>query len=670
VRKLLVANRGEIARRVFSTAKAMGISTVAVFSDPDAYAPHVTAADESVRLPGATSTETYLCIERIIDAATAAGADAIHPGYGFLSENAGFARACARAGITFVGPSPEAIDAMASKIAAKQLMAAAGVPTLPSVTVAPGEDPGVAASDLAFPVLVKAAFGGGGRGMRIARAPEELPSAIVTAQQEAAAAFGDGTVFLERYVPNPRHIEVQIMADRHGNVFSLFERECSIQRRYQKIIEECPSPAVDASLRAQLCQAAESAARAINYVGAGTVEFVVDPAGDFFFLEVNTRLQVEHPVTEMVTGLDLVELQLRVARGEILSLAPEMHGHAIEARLYAEDVAAGFAPVNGVLTRFELPALPGVRIDAGYDTGSTVSIYYDAMLAKVIAHGESREVARARLGDALRRARVHGLPSNRELLIGILEHDEFRRGRTDTGFLERHAPAELAGEHRDPVPYAIAAALAAQAARRGAARVQPTIPSGWRNVRSGLTTTSYQHADRTIEIGYSLTRSGVEVQVDGRPLPEVDVWSATATAVDLSVGGIRQQFEVHASGTLIHVDGAGDAVALHELDRLPLAALDVPPGSSLAPLPGSVVSVAVQPGDQVTAGQLLVVLEAMKMQHTVVSSEPGVVSTVLVEVGAQVESGQTLVVVDAADVGAASAPPDGSVAGRRAGQFS
>jgi acetyl/propionyl-CoA carboxylase alpha subunit len=442
------------------------------------------------------------------------------------------------------------------------------------------------------------------------------------------------------------------MADRHGHVYSLFERECSIQRRYQKIIEECPSPAVDAGLRAELCRAAESAARAIDYVGAGTVEFVLDAAGDFFFLEMNTRLQVEHPVTEMVTGLDLVELQIRVARGEALDLTPELRGHAIEGRLYAEDVTANFAPVNGRLTRFELPTAltaPGVRVDAGYESGSTVSIYYDAMLAKVIAHGSDREVARARLVEALRRCRISGLPTNRELLIGVLEHEDFRQCKTDTGFLDRHDLAELSGQRVDPLPYAVAAALAAQAARRSAAPVQRTIPSGWRNVRSAPIQVSYQFGDRTLDVGYSATRSGVEIWVDGQPLADVEVWSVTDAHVDLTISGLRQQFDIYAADRQVQVDGPYGSLTLQELDRLPIAPVEIPAGSSVAPLPGSVVEVAVRPGDRVKAGQLLVVLEAMKMRHSVASSEDGVVSSVMVEVGAQVESGQALVVVEPHD---------------------
>jgi acetyl/propionyl-CoA carboxylase alpha subunit len=485
--------------------------------------------------------------------------------------------------------------------------------------------------------------------MRIARASDDLAKAIEIAQQEAAAAFGNGTVFLERYVTDPRHIEVQIMADQHRHVFSLFERECSIQRRYQKIIEECPSPVVDAALRSELCRAAEDAARAIDYVGAGTVEFVLDPSGEFFFLEVNTRLQVEHPVTELVTGLDLVELQIRVARGEALDLVPEMHGHAIEARLYAEDVTAGFAPVSGRLTRFDLSTTLGVRVDAGYETGSTVSVYYDAMLAKVIAHGSDREMARARLAEALRRCRISGLSTNRDLLIGVLEHEEFRRGDTDTGFLDRHDLADLSGQQVDPLPYAIAAALAAAAARRSSAPVQRSIPSGWRNVRSAPTTTAYQHRARTLDVGYVLTRSGVEIEVDGQPVDDVTLWSATDARVDLTVCGVRQQFDVHADGAQVQVDGPYGSLTLQELDRLPIAAIDVAAGSSVAPLPGSVVEVTVRPGDEVAAGDVLVVLEAMKMRHSVASSEAGVVSSVMVAVGAQVERGQTLVVVEPHD---------------------
>ncbi len=418
-RKLLIANRGEIAARIMRTAHGLGIATVAVFSDPDADAPYVTMADEAVRLPGAAPADTYLRGEAIIAAAVKAGADAVHPGYGFLSENAAFARACADAGLVFVGPRPDTITAMGDKVAAKAIMAAAGVPVLPGVTITGAEDLAAAAAEVAYPLLVKAAYGGGGRGMRLVRDPAELAEAVTGARSEAASAFGDGTVFLERFVTDPRHVEVQILGDHAGTVVHLFERECSIQRRYQKILEECPSPAVGGELRAALTKAAVAAGQAIGYVGAGTVEFVLDRDGSFYFLEVNTRLQVEHPVTEEVTGLDLVELQLRIAEGE--PLPPEVRearisGHAIEARLYAEDVPAGFLPVTGTLHRFALPPAPGIRVDTGVADGTVVGPHYDAMLAKVIGHGRSRADAARRLARALGEAEIHGVTTNRDLL--------------------------------------------------------------------------------------------------------------------------------------------------------------------------------------------------------------------------------------------------------------
>ncbi|MHB1584046.1 MAG: acetyl-CoA carboxylase biotin carboxylase subunit, partial [Acidimicrobiales bacterium] len=452
------------------TARRLSIGTVAVYSDADVGAPHVAEADEAVRLPGRASADTYLDIDRLVSAAKATGATAVHPGYGFLSENADFARACETAGLVFVGPPPEAIEAMASKVAAKRLMADAGVPVLESVEVSSAEDVAAAGERLGWPVLVKAAFGGGGRGMRVVASGDEAAAAFDGAAAEAGSAFGDPTLFVERFVPSPRHVEVQVFGDRHGTVVHLFERECSIQRRYQKVIEECPSPAVDEPLRQALGDAAVAAAAAIGYVGAGTVEFVLDADRRFFFLEVNTRLQVEHPVTEAVTGLDLVALQLTVAAGDPLPAElgrPSRRGHAIEARLYAEDVARGFLPVTGTVERFEVPEVDGVRVDRGVEAGSVVSTHYDAMLAKVIAWAPTRRLAARRLADTLRRARLHGVTTNRDLLVGVLEHPEFVAGRTDTGFLERHDPVALAAGSAaaDRLLHAAAAALAASAAR-------------------------------------------------------------------------------------------------------------------------------------------------------------------------------------------------------------
>src|SRR4051812_23254573 len=566
IRKLLVANRGEIAARIIRTARAMDIATVAVFSDPDADAPFVAAADEAVRLPGATPGDTYLRGELIVAAARATGADAVHPGYGFLSENAGFARACADAGLVFVGPSPEAIETMGSKTTAKERMAAAGVPTLPGAVIgARGElDEQAlrrAGDGIGYPLLVKAAFGGGGRGMRIVRAPEELAEAVAGARREAASAFGDGTVFLERFVERPRHVEVQVFGDTHGTVVSLFERECSIQRRYQKIVEEAPSPAVTPELRSELGAAAVAAAKAIDYVGAGTVEFVLAPDGRFFFLEVNTRLQGEHPVTELVTGLDLVRVQLQVADGEPLPdevTGASIDGHAVEVRLYAEDVPAGFLPATGTVHRFAVPALPGLRVDAGVADGSVVSTYYDPMLAKVIAHGPTRDAACRTLARALVDARVHGVTTNRDLLVGVLREAEFRRGAIDTGYLERHDPTEIARNpdaDRAVRVHALAAALAAAAERRTVARVQATIPAGWRNVPNADASASFTAGDRYVEVAYRFGRDGVRARVDGERL-DVSVGDVTADRVTLTVDGVRRTVDVHRVGDTSFCDSA------------------------------------------------------------------------------------------------------------------
>jgi propionyl-CoA carboxylase alpha chain len=651
IRKLLVANRGEIAARVMRTAHALGISTVAVFSDPDADAPFVSVADEAVRLPGAAPTDTYLRADLVIAAAKATGADAVHPGYGFLSENAQFARDCAEAGLTFVGPSPEAIASMGSKLEAKALMEKAGVPVLPGATVTEETDLGAVAAEIGFPVLVKAAFGGGGRGMRVVHTPAELADAVDGARREAASAFGDGTVFLERFVVDPRHVEVQILGDAHGDVAALFERDCSIQRRYQKIVEESPSPVVDDALRAELGEAAVAAGKAIAYSGAGTVEFVLDQDGRFFFLEVNTRLQVEHPVTELVTGLDLVELQLRMAEGEPLPesvTGAEISGHAIEVRLYAEDVPAGFLPATGTLHRFRIPDLPGVRVDSGVVDGSVVGTHYDPMLAKVIAHGRTRLDAARTLARALRQAELHGVTTNRDLLVGILREEEFLAGRTDTGYLTRHDPAELGATAGGGVRQAAAAALAAQAANRASARVLGGLPSGWRNVGGAPQRTSYTLGERTLEVAYRLNLHGrgLDLRVDGEPLGgSVALLSASPDAVELEIDGVRRAYAVHRIPGWSFVDGPDGSAALAEVPRFADPNAVAHAGSLLAPMPGSVVRVLAEAGAAVTAGQALVVLEAMKMEHTVTAPVDGTVAEMNVGPGDQVDTGQVLAVV-------------------------
>jgi propionyl-CoA carboxylase alpha chain len=643
-RKLLIANRGEIAARIMRTAHGLGIATVAVFSDPDAEAPYVTMADEAVRLPGAAPADTYLRGEAIIAAAVKAGADAVHPGYGFLSENAAFARACADAGLVFVGPRPDTITAMGDKVAAKAIMAAAGVPVLPGVTITGAEDLAAAAAEVAYPLLVKAAHGGGGRGMRLVRDPAELAEAVTGARSEAASAFGDGTVFLERFVTDPRHVEVQILGDHAGTVVHLFERECSIQRRYQKILEECPSPAVGGELRAALTKTAVAAGQAIGYVGAGTVEFVLDRDGSFYFLEVNTRLQVEHPVTEEVTGLDLVELQLRIAEGE--PLPPEVRearisGHAIEARLYAEDVPAGFLPVTGTLHRFALPPAPGIRVDTGVADGTVVGPHYDAMLAKVIGHGRSRADAARRLARALGEAEIHGVTTNRDLLAAILREPDFLAGATDTGYLTRHDPPTLIGraligralaaEPARPL-HALAAALARQAVNRAEAPVLGTLPSGWRNVYSAPQRVTYGTPGSQYTVAYRVLGNSVQASVNDVP---------SGRAILHAVGPDRVDLEIDGTRTLSEVPRFGD----------PQKA--APTGSLLAPMPGLVLRVLAEVGTAVRPGQPLLVLEAMKMEQTVAAPAGGVLAELRAKPGDQVSPGQVLAVVDTvADTGA------------------
>jgi acetyl/propionyl-CoA carboxylase alpha subunit len=657
-RKLLIANRGEIAARIMRTAHGLGIATVAVFSDPDADAPYVTMADEAVRLPGAAPAHTYLRGEAIIAAAVKAGADAVHPGYGFLSENAAFARACADAGLVFVGPAPDTITAMGDKVAAKAIMAAAGVPVLPGVTMSETENLTAAAGHVGFPLLVKAAYGGGGRGMRLVRDPADLPEAVASATSEAASAFGDGTVFLERFVTDPRHVEVQILGDHAGTVVHLFERECSIQRRYQKILEECPSPAVGDELRAALTKAAVAAGQAIGYVGAGTVEFVLDRDGSFYFLEVNTRLQVEHPVTEQVTGLDLVELQLRIAEGE--PLPPEVHdarisGHAIEARLYAEDVPAGFLPVTGTLHRFALSPAPGIRVDTGVADGTLVGPYYDAMLAKVIAHGRTRADAARRLARALQEAEIHGVTTNRDLLLAILREPDFLAGATDTGYLTRHDPPALigpaltgraltAGPAR-PL-HALAAALARQAVNRAGASVLGTLPSGWRNVYSAPQRVTYGTPGNQYTVAYRVLGHTVQASVNDVPSGRATLHAVGPDRVDLEIDGMRRVYRVHRVGADTYVDASDGSSVLSEVPRFGDAQKAAPTGSLLAPMPGLVLRVLAEVGAVVRPGQPLLVLEAMKMEQTVAAPAGGVLAELRAKAGDQVSPGQVLAVVD------------------------
>ncbi|MFK4223976.1 acetyl/propionyl/methylcrotonyl-CoA carboxylase subunit alpha [Streptomyces sp. NPDC019890] len=622
ITSVLVANRGEIACRIFRTCRELGIATVAVYSDADATALHVREADAAVRLPGAAPADTYLRGELIVKAALAAGADAVHPGYGFLSENAEFARAVAAAGLVWIGPPPSSIEAMASKTRAKELMG--GAPLDPA-----------ALTEADLPVLVKAAAGGGGRGMRIVRSLASLAGELAAARSEAASAFGDGEVFLEPYVENGRHVEVQILADAHGTVWALGTRDCSLQRRHQKVIEEAPAPGLSPELTETLYAMAVRAARATDYRGAGTVEFLV--VGDqAHFLEMNTRLQVEHPVTEAVFGVDLVEMQLRVAEGAALPAEPPgARGHAVEARLYAEDPGSGWTPQTGVLHALDVPGgAPGLRVDSGYAGGDSIGVHYDPMIAKVIAWAPTRDHAVRRLADALRRARVHGPVTNRALLVRSLEHPDFTSARLDTGFYERHldaltAPAD--GERHA----AIAAALADAAARPGA----------WRNLPSQPQVKAYgEH-----EIRYRPTRGGGFELVDDPGVRAVD---AGPYRVRLEIDGVVRPFDVtdHGDGH-VHIDSPTGAHALAVRPRFTDPQDRAEPGSLLAPMPGTVVRIGdgLAEGAKVTQGQPLVWLEAMKMEHRILSPASGILTALHAVPGRQVEVGALLAVVQEED---------------------
>lgn len=637
MKTVLVANRGEIARRVFATCRRLGIGTVAVYTDPDAGSPHVAEADARVRLEG---NNGYLDSAQIIAAAQASGADAVHPGYGFLSENPDFAAAVIDAGLTWIGPPVNAVQAMGSKIEAKKMMAAAGVPVLAEL------DPSTVTADQ-LPVLVKASAGGGGRGMRVVRELSDLATEVAAAQREAQSAFGDPTVFCERYLAAGHHVEVQVMADQHGTVWAVGERECSIQRRHQKVIEEAPSPLVERTpgMREKLFDAARLAAEAIGYAGAGTVEFMADEQGDFFFLEMNTRLQVEHPVTEATTGLDLVELQIAVADGDRLdNEPPPSKGSAIEVRLYAEDPAKGWQPQAGTVHRFEVPGQ--VRVDTGIEDGSVVSIFYDPMLAKVISYAPTRRQAATVLADALARTRIHGLRTNRDLLVNVLRHPAFLQGATDTAFFDTHGLDALATPLADANAVtlsAIAAALADAAHNRSSARVFGAAPSGWRNLASGYQSRTYRDAaGDDVPVRYRFTRTGVELpEADG-----VSLVSATPDRVVLSISGVERTFDVARYGDQVFVDSPLGPVQLAAVPRFPDPADAVAHGSLLAPMPGSVIRVGAAVGDTVTAGQPLIWLEAMKMEHTIAAPEDGVLAELNVAAGQQVEVGAVLARVE------------------------
>ncbi|MBN9579492.1 MAG: biotin/lipoyl-binding protein [Alphaproteobacteria bacterium] len=631
---VLVSNRGEIAVRVLRTARRMGLRTIAIYSDADAGAAHVTAADVAVRIGPAAAKESYLNSAAVLAAARETGASAIHPGYGFLSENAAFAQACADAGIVFVGPPPAAIRAMGLKDRAKALMAKAGVPVVPGYL---GDDQSPAhlaaeAAKTGYPVLIKAVAGGGGKGMRKVDRPEDFAAALEGARREAQSAFGDDRVLIEKYVSRPRHIEVQVFADAHGNAVHLFERDCSLQRRHQKVIEEAPAPGMDAAMRAHIGAAAVKAAKAVNYTGAGTVEFIADASeglrpDHIWFMEMNTRLQVEHPVTEAITGLDLVEWQLRVAAGEALPKAQAdlaIHGHAIEARLYAEDPRKGFLPSTGTLERLRFGKGAGIRIDTGVREGDAVTPFYDPMIAKVIAHGATREAAAARLADALAATAVAGVATNAGFLVRALRHPDFVKGEIDTGFIAAHLQT-LVPEHRTPPPKALAQAAAFLLAERNAVSASPdpwAVRDGFRLAGEGREVARFicDGAPLTLEILYH--RDGRHsLLLDGAPVP---ITADRGDTARLSSGALA----VMADGDtwlLLPDDPLESAEAQgHASDRI------------LAPMPGKVIQVLVTAGEVVKRGQPLIILEAMKMEHTLSAEADAKIEELLAAPGDQV----------------------------------
>jgi acyl-CoA carboxylase subunit alpha len=650
LRRILIANRGEIAVRIVRTCREMGITPVAVYSEADRQSPHLRYADEAVLIGPGPSKDSYLHIENILEAARRTGAEAIHPGYGFLAENADFAAACENSGIVFIGPSSEVIRRLGSKIEARNIMEKAGVPVLPGYGRRDGSQDSLRrkALEMGFPVLVKAAAGGGGRGMRVVAEDAALEPALESARREAQSSFGDGTLLLEKYVENARHVEIQILGDLHGRLVHLFERECSIQRRHQKIVEESPSPALTPELRDRMAEAALRAGRAVAYTHAGTVEFLLAPSGDFYFIEVNTRIQVEHPVTEMLTGLDLVRLQIEIAEGKPLPFCQEdvrASGHAIEVRLYAEDPEKGFAPVAGTVCDWQPPQpAPGLRVEACLEKSMEVGIYYDSMLAKIISHAPDREAAARKLASALRQLVIAGLPTNRELLVCILENPEFREGRTYTQFLERHSA--LLRQAPDPEQdFAAAAAVALYLLKKWQTsnRLLRRIPPNFRN---------NPFRDASIQLGVGGDEHEISYRHLGGERFRVASGSREAVAeviacqpgsIELSIAGILRRYRIAEAKERFFVHSASRSCTVIRPPRFPVRHPEAQHETARAMLPGQVLRVLVGEGQHVKPGDPLIILEAMKIEHTFKAHMEGIVETVLVKAGEIVAPGDLLV---------------------------
>ena len=687
ITSLLIANRGEIAVRIAHTAHRLGISTVGVYSEPDANAMHVDAVDVAVALGGSTPAESYLRADAIIEIALAQGCDAVHPGYGFLAENADVAEQVAAAGLIWVGPTPDQIRMLGDKVAAKKLAIEAGVPTAPLFEITDGALP----EGIPMPALVKAAAGGGGRGMRVVRSPEELADAVAAGSREALSSFGDGTVFVEPYIERARHVEVQIIGDMHGNVVHLGERECSIQRRNQKIVEESPSAGITPETRVAICDGAVALAKSVGYHGAGTVEFLVDEAGSvdsINFLEVNTRLQVEHPVTEAVTGVDLVELQLRVAAGEALTLSQEFvraHGHAIEVRVVAEDPAAGWLPSTGPIASFDLAGEPDlVRIDTGFRTGSVVSSDYDSMLAKVIAHGATRAEAAAKLRRALRASEIDGVRTNLHTLVSILGERDYLNAATPTAYLDEHPDVVAApgpdGADRDAL--LLAAVFATERAARAGDAVTGFAPSGWRNLRTQgqREVWSVVGSDVSEAVEFTVCKDAADVRLGPWPEPSEDgslppdertritvrLLSIDANneepgsiTIATEVDGVRRVVETLIDGDTVRTRSAAGALTWTRAPRFVDHDAEVAGGGPVCPLPGTVIAVNVSVGDVVEQGAVLMVVEAMKMEHKITAGSASTVTEVRFEVGSRVDQGDLLVGLEAVSADGADGEADG-----------
>ncbi|WP_454849176.1 ATP-binding protein [Rhizobium binxianense] len=657
--KLLIANRGEIACRVIRTARRLGIRTVAVYSDADIGALHAEMADEAFHIGGAAAGESYLSIERILDAAKRSGAEAVHPGYGFLSENSGFAEAVEAAGIVFVGPQPSAIRAMGLKDAAKALMETAGVPVVPGYH-GDGQDPAFLAeraAEIGFPVLIKARAGGGGKGMRRVDRAEDFPAALEAARREAAAAFGDDAVLIEKYLLRPRHIEVQVFGDSHGNVVHLFERDCSLQRRHQKVIEEAPAPGMTAEMRHAMGEAAVRAARATGYRGAGTVEFIADVSEGlrpdrFFFMEMNTRLQVEHPVTEAIAGVDLVEWQLRVAAGELLPKRQEelaIAGWAFEARIYAEDPARGFLPATGLIERLDFPE-NGIRVDSGVRAGDRISAHYDPLIAKLIVHGPNRPSALARLTAALKASRIDGAVSNIGFLANLSRQPDFVAGDPDTGLIERNMETLAAVPLAADATVALAAALSLEGARQ-AESPDPWATLGhwrlWGKIRRVVT---LEHAGRSASLGVTVEASDSFAIDDGHRTIAVRIVSRSGETCRAEVDGRLLHMEIDRGPHRLTLTADGEAFVFTFPDPLDGEGTEAATSDRLvAPMPGFVKIVRTSTGAAVSRGQPLVVMEAMKMELTLTAARDGVVETLEVSEGEQVAEGALLLTLEPED---------------------